>query len=61
MLDLFFNPANYDRSLVFSGYSGFYINKTDHYNITEILLKAGLITITKPGSNIVHNTGSYGA
>jgi hypothetical protein len=38
-----------DRSVVFSGYS---TNKTDHHDITEILLKVALSTInqTKPKS-----------
>jgi len=34
------------RSVVFSGYSGFLHNKTDRHNITEILLKVVLNTIT---------------
>jgi hypothetical protein len=35
-----------DRSVVFSGYSGFLHNKTDSHNIIEILLKMALNTIT---------------
>ena len=38
--------ANYDRSVVFSGSSGFVPNKTDHHDITEILLK-GMLNIIK--------------
>ena len=34
------------RSMVFSRYSGFFHQKTDHHKITEILLKVALITIT---------------
>jgi isocitrate dehydrogenase len=34
-----------DRSVVFSGYSGF--NKTDHHDMTEILLKVALNTINQ--------------
>ena len=34
------------RSLVFSGYSGSYTNKTDCHDIVEILLKVALNTIT---------------
>jgi hypothetical protein len=34
-----------NRSVVFSGYSGFSTNKTDCHNITEILLKVVLNTI----------------
>jgi len=33
-----------DRSVVFSGYSGFLTNKTDIHDITEILLKVALST-----------------
>jgi hypothetical protein len=41
------NPlVTYDRSLVFSGYFGFFTNKTDRHDITEILLKVALSTIT---------------
>jgi hypothetical protein len=36
------------RSVVFSGYAGFTINKTDCHDITEILLKVALNTKTKP-------------
>jgi hypothetical protein len=43
-----------DRSVVFSGYSGY--NKADRHNITEILLKDALNTITithhRPGDVI---------
>ena len=35
-----------DRSVVFSGYSGFFHNKTYHHDITEILLKVALNTTT---------------
>ena len=35
-----------DRSVVFSGYSGFSTNRTDRYDIAEILLKVALNTIT---------------
>jgi hypothetical protein len=35
-----------DRLAVFSRYSGSSINKTDHHDITEILLKVALTTIT---------------
>ena len=31
--------VTYSRSMVFSGYSGSFTNKTDRHNITEILLK----------------------
>ena len=34
-----------DRSVVFSGYSGFLDHKTDRHDITEILLKVALNTI----------------
>jgi hypothetical protein len=34
--------------VVFSGYAGFPINKTDCHNITEILLKVALNAKTKP-------------
>ena len=34
-----------DRSVVFSGYSGFLHNKTDRHEITEISLKVALNTI----------------
>ena len=34
------------RSVVFSGYSGFPTNKTDRHDITDILLKVALSTIT---------------
>jgi hypothetical protein len=34
----------YDRSVVFSGYSGCSTNKTDRHDITEILLKVALST-----------------
>jgi len=34
-----------DMSVVFSQYSGFFINKTDRHYITEILLKVALNTI----------------
>ncbi len=39
-----------DRSVVFSGYSVSYTNKTNRHDITEILLKEALNTInqTKP-------------
>jgi hypothetical protein len=33
--------------VLFSGYSGFRHNKTDHHDITEILLKVALITISQ--------------
>jgi hypothetical protein len=33
------------RSVVFSGYSGSSTNKTDHHDITEILMKVALYTI----------------
>jgi hypothetical protein len=33
-------------TFLFSRYSGFFINKTDRHNITEILLKVTLSTIT---------------
>jgi hypothetical protein len=36
-----------DRSLVFSRYSGFSINETDHHDITEKLLKVALSTINQ--------------
>jgi hypothetical protein len=36
-----------DRSVVFSGYSGFSTKKTDRHNITEILLKVVLNTINQ--------------
>jgi hypothetical protein len=32
--------------VVFSVYSGFLTNKTDRHNITEILLKVALISLT---------------
>ena len=35
-----------DRSVVFFGYSGFFPYKTDHHDITEILLKVALNTTT---------------
>ena len=35
-----------DRLVVFTGYSCFFTNKTDHNNIIEILLKAALNTTT---------------
>ena len=35
-----------DMSVVFSGYSGFLHYKTDRHDITEILLKVALNTIT---------------
>jgi len=35
-----------DRSVVFSGYSFSSTNKTDRYDITEILLKVALNTIS---------------
>jgi hypothetical protein len=40
----------YGRSVIFSGYSGFLHNKTDHHDIIEILLKLAINTInpTKP-------------
>jgi hypothetical protein len=45
-----------DRSVVFSGYSGYTTNKSDRHNITEILLKDALNTITlthhRPGDVI---------
>ena len=34
-----------DRSVVFSGFSGFLHSKTDHHDITEILLKVALNVI----------------
>ena len=34
-----------DRTVVFSGYSGFFTNNTDHHDMTEILLKVALNTI----------------
>ena len=34
------------KSVVFSGYSGFPTNKTDRHDITEILLKVSLNTLT---------------
>ena len=37
-----------DRSVVFSGYSGFYTNKTDHHTLTYLLLKAALSTMNQP-------------
>jgi hypothetical protein len=33
--------------VLFFGYSGFRHNKTDHHDITEILLKVALITISQ--------------
>ena len=36
-----------DRSVVFSRYSGSYINKTDRHDIAEILLKVSLNTINQ--------------
>jgi hypothetical protein len=38
--------VTFDRSVVFSGYSFSSTNKTDRYDITEILLKVALNTIT---------------
>jgi hypothetical protein len=37
-----------DRSVVFSRYFSSSTNKTDHHDITEILLKLALNTIKKP-------------
>jgi hypothetical protein len=37
-----------DRSVVFSGYSGFPTYKTDRHNIIEILLAVLLNTINRP-------------
>jgi hypothetical protein len=44
-----------NRSVVFSGYFDFLTNKTDRHNITEILLKVALSTIShiKPIAAIV--------
>jgi len=36
------------RSVVFSGYSGSSTNKTDHHDITDILLKIALNTNPQP-------------
>ena len=36
-----------DRSVVFSGYTGYYTNKTDRHDITETLLKVALNTINQ--------------
>jgi hypothetical protein len=33
----------FDRSVVFSAYTSFSINKIDHHDIAEILLKVALI------------------
>jgi hypothetical protein len=46
---------NYDRSVVFSRYSGSYTNKIDRHDITKILLKVVLNTITP---NLTHPTYS---
>ena len=35
-------PVTCDRSVIFSGHSGLFHNKTDRYSITEILLKVAL-------------------
>jgi hypothetical protein len=45
------------RSVVFSGYSGFSTKKTDYHDITEILLKVALNTITLP--EVIDNFITY--
>ena len=44
------------RSIVFSGYSGFFTNKTDLPDITEMLLKVALNTINQPKINLPHSS-----
>ena len=39
--------VTYDRSVFFSGYTGYYTNKTDRHDITETLLKVTLNTINQ--------------
>jgi hypothetical protein len=46
----------YGRSVVFSEYSGFLHNKTDHHDITEILLKVALNTINQPNQQEFDNS-----
>ena len=57
MIDLIFIVGKCDRSVVFS------TNKTDHHDLTEIVLKVALKTIKQPTNQLtnhfMHKSGVY--